>query len=148
MAVVLKYKGIAGFDQLAGELLWLSRGLKRPQGLLIHPRACGFLVVTRPEHLPALETIRLIEWLRRHRIPRRALIVNGVTPPGCARCRRTAARERRPIATFISPPSLEARRLRDHPGRCDRASAARSGGAERMGAHLAGTRRVKTTADF
>jgi len=105
MAVVLKYKVVAGFEQLASELVWLSRGLKRLQGLLTHPRACGFLVVTRPEQLPALETIRLIEWLRRHRIPRRALIVNGVTPPGCARCRRTAAREDRQIATFTSDPA-------------------------------------------
>lgn len=104
MAVVLKYKVVAGFEPLASELLWLSRGLKRLQGLLTNPRACGFLVVTRPEQLPALETIRLIEWLRRHRIPSRALIVNGLTRPGCARCRRTAARERRQIATFISRP--------------------------------------------
>ncbi len=105
MAVVLKYKVVAGFEQLASELVWLSRGLKRLQELLTDPRACGFLVVTRPEQLPALETIRLIEWLQRHRIPRRALILNGVTPPGCARCRRTAARERRQIATFTGRPA-------------------------------------------
>jgi arsenite/tail-anchored protein-transporting ATPase len=105
MAVVLKYKVVAGFKPFASELVWLSRGLKRLQVLLTDPRACGFLVVTRPEQLPALETIRLIEWLRRHRIPRRALIVNGVTRPGCARCRRTAARERRQIATFTSRPA-------------------------------------------
>ena len=105
MTVVLKYKVVGGFEQLAGELLWLSRGLKGLQRLLTNPRASGFLVVTRPEELPALETIRLIEWLRRHRIPRRALIVNGVTPPGCARCRRTAARERRQIAMFTSRPA-------------------------------------------
>jgi arsenite/tail-anchored protein-transporting ATPase len=105
MAVVLKYKVIGGFEHLASELMWLSRGLKRLQELLTNPRACGFLVVTRPEQLAALETIRLIEWLQRHRIPRRALIVNGVTPPGCARCRRTAARERRQIATFTRRPA-------------------------------------------
>jgi len=63
------------------------------------------LRLQRPEELPALETIRLIEWLRKHRIPRRALIVNGVTPPGCARCRRTGARERRHITAFTSRPA-------------------------------------------
>jgi anion-transporting ArsA/GET3 family ATPase len=105
MAVVLKYKAVGAFEQLAGELLWLSRGLKQLQELLTSPRACGFLVVTRPEELPALETIRLIEWLQRHQIPRRALIVNGVTPPGCARCRRTAALERRQVAAFTSRPA-------------------------------------------
>jgi arsenite/tail-anchored protein-transporting ATPase len=105
MAVVLKYKVVGGFEQVAGELVGLSRGLGELQRLLTNPRACGFLAVTRPEELPALETLRLIEWLQRHRIPRRALIVNGVTPPGCARCRRTAARERRQIATFTSRPA-------------------------------------------
>jgi arsenite-transporting ATPase len=100
MAVVLKYKAVAALEQLAGELIWLSRGLRRLQDLLVSPRQCGFVVVTRPEQLPTLETIRLIDWLARHRIARRALIVNGITPPGCPRCRRTAARERREIAAF------------------------------------------------
>jgi arsenite-transporting ATPase len=102
MAVVLKYKVGPGFQQLASELVSLSRGLKRLQALLMNSGASGFVVVTRPEQLPALETIRLIEWLQQHRISRRALMVNGVTPPGCARCRRVAARERRQIATFTS----------------------------------------------
>jgi arsenite-transporting ATPase len=105
MAVVLKFKLVADFEQLASELVRLSRGLNRLQGLVTNPRACGFLVVTRPEELPARETIRLIEWLQRHRIPRRAVIVNGVTRPGCARCTRTAARDRRHIAAFARRPA-------------------------------------------
>jgi arsenite/tail-anchored protein-transporting ATPase len=105
MAVVLKYKAVTGFDLIATELISLSRGLRRLQTLLTNPRACGFIVVTRPEELPALETLRLIEWLRQHEIGRRALIVNGVTPPGCARCRRSAARERRQIAAFTNRPA-------------------------------------------
>jgi arsenite-transporting ATPase len=105
MAVVLKYKVVTGFDQLATELISLSRGLRRLQTLLTNPGACGFIVVTRPEELPALETLRLIEWLRQHKISRRALIVNGITPPGCARCRRSAARERRQVAAFTNRPA-------------------------------------------
>jgi arsenite-transporting ATPase len=105
MAVVLRYHLTSGVEQLATELVWLSRGLKRLQELLADRRACGFVVVTRPEQLPAFETIRLIEWLRRHQIARRALIVNSVTPPGCARCRRAAERERRQIAAFASSPA-------------------------------------------
>jgi arsenite-transporting ATPase len=100
MAVVLKYKAVVAFEQVASELVWWSKGLRRLQSLLVSHRQCGFVVVTRPEQLPVLETLRLIKWLSRHRIARRALIVNGTTPPGCARCRRTAARERRRIATF------------------------------------------------
>jgi arsenite-transporting ATPase len=105
MAVVLKYKAVASFERLASELVWLSQGLERLQALLTNARASGFVVVTRPEQLPALETIRLIEWLQQHRISRRALMVNGVTPPGCARCRRAAARERRQIAAFARRPA-------------------------------------------
>ena len=104
MSIVLKYHAVAAFERLARELVWVSRGLRRLQGLLASARQCGFVVVTRPEQLPALETIRLIEWLAEHRIARRALIVNGITPPGCARCRRTAARERREIAAFTRTP--------------------------------------------
>jgi len=105
MAVVLKVKVGTGFDELASELVSLSRGLRRLQMLLTNPRACGFIVVTRPEELPALETLRLIEWLEQHEISRRALIVNGISPPGCARCRRSAARERRQIAAFTNRPA-------------------------------------------
>ena len=100
MAVVLKYHAVAAFERIASELVWVSRGLRRLRGLLASSRQCGFIVVTRPEQLPTLETIRLIDWLAQRRIARRALMVNGITPPGCARCRRTAARERRQLATF------------------------------------------------
>jgi arsenite-transporting ATPase len=105
MAVVLKYRVVTGFDKLAGELVSLSQGLRRLQMLLTNPRACGFIVVTRPEELPAIETLRLIEWLQQHEISMRALIVNSITPPGCARCRRCAARERRQIAAFTNRPA-------------------------------------------
>lgn len=104
MAMVLKYHAVAAFERLASELVWVSRGLRRLRGLLASPRQCGFIVVTRPEQLPTLETIRLIEWLAQHRVARRALIVNGITPPGCARCRRAAARELREIAAFTRAP--------------------------------------------
>ena len=111
MAVVLKYHAVAALERIASELVWVSRGLRRLQGLLGSSRQCGFIVVTRPEQLPTLETIRLIEWLAEHGIARRALIVNGITPPGCARCRRTAARERRQLAMF-------GRSAISKPGRC------------------------------
>lgn len=100
MRVLLKYHLAAGANQLSAEVLWLSKGLASLEKLLTNPRAAEFVVVTRPEQLPAVQTERLIRWLRRRRIAMRALIVNGVTPPGCARCRRAAARERRLIAAF------------------------------------------------
>lgn len=102
MRVMLKYRLAAAADQLSAEVVSLAKGLTELEKLLTNPRAAGFVVVTRAEQLPAVQTERLASWLRRHRIARRALIVNGVTPPGCARCRRIAARERRHIAAFAA----------------------------------------------
>jgi anion-transporting ArsA/GET3 family ATPase len=99
MAVLLKYRAVGAFAPIAEELLGLSRGLDDLQRLLTTASACG-VVVTRAEQLPSLETARLVEWLARRRVARRALLVNALTPAGCARCRRIAARERREIAAF------------------------------------------------
>jgi arsenite-transporting ATPase len=100
MRVMLKYRLAARADRLSAEVVWLSKGLTALEKLLTNERGAGFVVVTRPEQLPAIQTRRLVKWLRRRRIAIRALIVNGVTPPGCARCRRVAARERRLISGF------------------------------------------------
>ena len=102
MKVLLEFEGVAGFGELASELLALSRGLDRLERLLATPRACGFVVVTRPERLPVVETVRLIEWLQKHHIGGRALVVNACTPPGCARCRAAVTRERRETAKLIA----------------------------------------------
>jgi arsenite-transporting ATPase len=101
MKVALAFEGIASFGALASELLSLGRGLDRLQRLLISPRSCGFVVVARPERLPVVETVRLIEWLRTHDVARRALVVNGLTPPGCSRCQRAAAREQREMSALV-----------------------------------------------
>jgi anion-transporting ArsA/GET3 family ATPase len=58
------------------------------------------MAVARPAALPRLETVRLMRALRRLDIAIAGLIVNAVTPAGCARCRRAAARERREIAAL------------------------------------------------
>jgi arsenite/tail-anchored protein-transporting ATPase len=101
MKVLLEFEGVTGFGELASELLALSRGLEGLERLLAAPRSCGFVVVTRPERLPVMETARLLDWLHGHNIARRALIVNACTPPGCSRCKRTAARERRETALLV-----------------------------------------------
>jgi arsenite-transporting ATPase len=96
MRALLEFERVPGFGELATELLALSRGLDRLRRLLAAPRSSGFVVVTRPETLPVLETWRLVEWLNGHGIARRALVVNGLTPQaGCRRCQRAAVRERR-----------------------------------------------------
>jgi arsenite-transporting ATPase len=102
MTVIVKYRLAGGVENLSTDLVWLSGGLMRLERLLVDARRCGFVAVTRAEQLVSLETARLVDWLQRHRIATRAVVVNGVTPPGCARCRRSAIRERRLIAAFTS----------------------------------------------
>ncbi len=53
--------------------------------------------VARPADLPRRETARLLDELDAMGIPVAGLLVNAITPPGCARCRRAAAREEKHV---------------------------------------------------
>ena len=73
------------------------RGL---QDLLRDPGRSLFVPVTRAAELPRLETERLLRALRQLRIAAGPVLVNALTPPGCARCRRAAAAEAEQLATL------------------------------------------------
>ena len=60
------------------------------------------MAVTRPGELPRRETARLLAQLRELDVPVAGLIVNAVTPPGCARCRRAAAREQKDVGRLAA----------------------------------------------
>jgi arsenite-transporting ATPase len=93
LSVLLKYRQVVGLGRLAEELVRISKQLRGLEALLRDPERAGFVAVTRPALLPHRETERLLAELAALRIPLAALLVNAMTPPGCARCRRTAARE-------------------------------------------------------
>jgi arsenite-transporting ATPase len=88
MRIVLKYREVIGLGDLARELVDLSRQLTELEALLKDPERTGFIAVTRASALPRLETVRLLESLVEMEIPERAIVVNAITPKGCARCRR------------------------------------------------------------
>jgi arsenite-transporting ATPase len=90
LAVLLKYREVARLGALAEELVSASKSLRRLRDLLRDERRAGVVIVTRPAELPRRETERLVRALRRAKIPAAAAVVNAVTPPGCARCRRAA----------------------------------------------------------
>jgi arsenite-transporting ATPase len=99
MAVLLKYRQVAGLGRLAEELLAAARDLRALAALLHAEAGTAFVAVTRPGALPRLETVRLVGRLREMRIPLAAVLVNALTPPGgCARCRRAARDEGREVA--------------------------------------------------
>ena len=110
LAVLLKYREVAALGRMASDLLALSRDLGALGALLKDTSRTAFVVVSRAGTLPRRETERLLDGLRALEIPVGGLIVNALTPPGCARCRRRAAGERRDVA------ALTARLRRRDPG--------------------------------
>jgi arsenite/tail-anchored protein-transporting ATPase len=102
LAILLKYREVVGLGRLAEDLLSVSRQLRDLDALLRDPALTRFVAVTRPAALPREETVRLVKELERLRVPLGSLIVNAVTPPGCARCRRFAAVERKEAARLRS----------------------------------------------
>jgi arsenite-transporting ATPase len=93
LAVLLKYREVVGLGRLAQELVDMSKQLRGLEALLRDAERTAFVAVTRAADLPRRETERLLAELGALGIPVAALLVNAVTPLGCARCRRAAARE-------------------------------------------------------
>jgi arsenite-transporting ATPase len=102
LGVLLKYRSLVRPGQLASELVEVSKSIRALQALLHDAHSTRFIVVTRAAEVPRLETARLLQRLRRLRLAVPAVIVNAVTmaPGACARCRVTAAAERRELTAL------------------------------------------------
>jgi arsenite-transporting ATPase len=111
MAILLKYRRVIGLGELGADLVTLSRDLRALQTLLGDRERTRALAVTRAAELPRLETQRLAAELGRLGVPLTAVIINALTPPGCARCRAAAAAERRAARALAA----ELRRARRSP---------------------------------
>jgi arsenite/tail-anchored protein-transporting ATPase len=102
MRVLLKYRSVVRPGQLAQEVVELSQSIRRLQSLLQDPARARFVVVTRAAVVPALETNRLLERLRRMKLAVPAVIVNARTlAPSCPRCRAVASAERRAVSALV-----------------------------------------------
>jgi len=97
LAILLKYRRVIGLGDLARTLTTAARDLRELQELLRDPRRTLFVPVTRAAELPRVETERLLAALRRLRIATGPVVVNALTPSGCARCKRIAAAEERQL---------------------------------------------------
>jgi arsenite-transporting ATPase len=93
LEILLKYRRVIGLGDLARTLTTTARELRDLQALLCDPERSLFIPVTRAAELPRKETERLLAALRRARIAAGPVLVNALTPPGCARCQRAAAAE-------------------------------------------------------
>ena len=103
MQILLKYRRVTGLGHLAKDLTDTARELRELEQLLHDPARARFLAVARAPALPRLETARLLGSLRKLRIGGAALLVNALTPRGCARCNRAAAAERRELELLRRP---------------------------------------------
>jgi arsenite/tail-anchored protein-transporting ATPase len=97
LQIQLKYRRVTGLGELARDLTETARELRELQDLLRDAARCRFVAVTRPAALPRLETGRLLARLRRLRVAVPAVLVNALTPPGCSRCKRSAAAEEKEV---------------------------------------------------
>ena len=102
MRMLLKYKSLVRPGQLAAELVDVSKSIRELQTMLRAPSHTRFIVVTRAAEVPRFETERLLDRLRRLELAAPAVVVNAMTlaPGRCARCRATAAAERRSLAAL------------------------------------------------
>ncbi len=98
MAILLKYREIAGAGTLASLLVQLSKRLRGLQDILSDPAQARFVVVTRAAALPAAESASLIASLGSLGIAVQAVIVNAAGAGSCPRCRAAARAQAAEIA--------------------------------------------------
>lgn len=88
--LMLKYKGVVRYGNVAEELVALSKSIKRVSALLTDTAACEFVGVAIPEAMSLEETARLAHSLERLEVPVRRLLVNNVVTEeaagGCGFC--------------------------------------------------------------
>lgn len=83
LSILLKYREAVGLGRLAEGLVELSKSLKRLLALLRDPDRARFVAVTRAAELPRLETLRLLDELRRLSVAVLAVVVNAVSDCDC-----------------------------------------------------------------
>jgi len=116
MKLLLKYQNVMRANQVAEELVALSKSIKKVIALLTDAERCEFVGVAIPERMSLEETVDLAKSLEKLKVPMSKLLINGVSPAeACAFCtsRRKAQDEviadfekrfrRRSVEMFIAP---------------------------------------------
>ena len=116
MKLLLKYQNIMRANQVAEELVALSKSIKKVIALLTDAERCEFVGVAIPERMSLEETMDLAKSLEKLNVPLRKLLINGVAPDdACAFCKsRRKAHDhvlaefekrfrRRSVEIFVAP---------------------------------------------
>ena len=95
MKLLLKYQNVVRANEVAQELVALSKSIKRVLALLTDQETCEFVGVAIPERMSLEETIDLAKSLDKLKVPLRKLVINGVVPEDAAKqCRFCRARRK------------------------------------------------------
>ena len=80
MKLLLKYQNVLRANQVAEELVALSKSIKKVLALLTDSERCEFVGVAIPERMSLEESVDLAKSLEKLNVPMRKLLINGVTP--------------------------------------------------------------------
>ncbi len=101
MKLLLKYKDVLRANQVAEELVALSKSIKKVLALLTDAERCEFVGVAIPEHMSLEETSDLAKSLEKLKVPLSKLLINGVAPAqACKFCRARRKFQDQVIAEF------------------------------------------------
>ena len=84
MKLLLKYQNVMRANQVAEELVALSKSIKKVLALLTDSERCEFVGVAIPERMSLEETIDLAKSLEKLNVPLSKLLINGVVPADAA----------------------------------------------------------------
>jgi arsenite-transporting ATPase len=114
--LLLKYKDVMRANEVAEELVALSKSIKKVIALLTDPERCEFIGVAIPERMSLEETADLAKSLEKLNVPLKRLLINGVVPENKCRFCRTRRKmqeevsgefqrkfRRRSVEIFIAP---------------------------------------------
>jgi len=114
--LLLKYKDVMRANQVAEELVTMSKSIKKVIALLTDPERCEFVGVAIPERMSLEETVDLAKSLEKLKVPMSKLLINGVVPVNdCKFCRSRrkmqeqvmeefqAKFRRRSVEIFVAP---------------------------------------------
>ena len=114
--LLLKYKDVMRANEVAEELVALSKSIKKVIALLTDPERCEFVGVAIPERMSLEETSDLAKSLETLKVPLKRLLINGVVPENDCRFCRTRRKmqeevigefqrkfRRRSVEIFIAP---------------------------------------------
>jgi len=101
MKLLLKYQNVLRANQVAEELVSLSKSIKKVIALLTDAERCEFVGVAIPERMSLEETVDLAKSLEKLKVPFGKLLINGVVPAeGCKFCQARRKMQDQVIAEF------------------------------------------------